>query len=109
MAEVWHPSRTATANYDRVRHPDGGYGALFSFALKSARRAPRFFDALQVSKGPSFGTRFTLACPYTLLAHYHELDWAAGCGVPSHLIRVSVGDEDPVALRDCFETALAGA
>lgn len=32
---------------------------------------------LQVAKGPGFGTNFTLACPYTLLAHYTELEWAA--------------------------------
>jgi cystathionine gamma-synthase len=29
-----------------------------------------FFDALDTHKGPSLGTNFTLACPYTLLAHY---------------------------------------
>ena len=29
-------------------------------------------------KGPSLGTNFTLACPYTILGHYLELDWAAG-------------------------------
>ena len=79
---------------------------MLSFALKSARKAPRVYDALKVSKGPSFGTRFTLACPYTLLAHYRELDWAECCGVPPHLIRVSVGEEDPKALRDIFEDAL---
>lgn len=106
VADVWHPSRTTTERYDRIRHPDGGYGALLSFALKSARKAPRVFDSLKISKGPSFGTRFTLACPYTLLAHYRELDWAEGCGVPPHLIRVSVGEEDPKALRDVFEDAL---
>ena len=109
VAEVWHPSRTSTECYEKVRHPDGGYGALLSFALKAPRRAPRVFDALRVSKGPSFGTRFTLACPYTLLAHYRELDWAEGCGVPSHLIRVSVGEEDPAELCGIFEEALRSA
>jgi len=48
-----------------------------------------------VNKGPSLGTNFTLVCPYTLLAHYCELDWAASFGVPGHLIRVSVGLEAP--------------
>jgi hypothetical protein len=28
------------------------------------------------------------------MAHYYELDWANQYGVPSHLIRVSVGFED---------------
>ncbi len=109
VSEVWHPSRTTTERYDQLKQRDGGYGALLSFALKSARRAPRVYDALEVSKGPSFGTRFTLACPYALLAHFHELDWAAGCGVPSHLIRVSVGDEDSEVLLQHFTDALRRA
>lgn len=106
VSEVWHPSRTTRESYEKLRHPDGGYGALFSFVLKTPRRASRVYDALRVSKGPSFGTRFTLACPYTLLAHYRELDWAEGCGVPSHLIRVSVGEEGPETLRQVFAEAL---
>jgi hypothetical protein len=31
--------------------------------------------------GPGFGTNFTLACPYTILAHYDDLAWAEECGV----------------------------
>lgn len=53
-----------------------------------------FFDHLNVRKGPSLGTCYTLACPYTVLAHYDELAWAAACGVSASLIRVSVGLED---------------
>jgi len=49
---------------------------------------------------------FTLACPYALLAHYAELDWAERCGVPRHLIRVSVGLEPPEELWERFERAL---
>lgn len=106
VADVWHPSRTTTASYERLRQADGGYGSLFSFALKSPRRAAKVYDALRVSKGPSFGTRFTLACPYVLLAHYRELEWAEACGVPAHLIRVSVGDEELADLRTVFAEAL---
>jgi len=47
-----------------------------------------------------------LACPYTQLAHYDELDWAADCGVPAHLLRVSVGLEDPNELWQRFAMAL---
>jgi cystathionine gamma-synthase len=41
-----------------------------------------------------------------LLAHYEELEWAASCGVPSHLIRVSAGLEDTADLIQRFESAL---
>jgi cystathionine gamma-synthase len=40
------------------------------------------------------------------LAHYDELGWAAECGVPSHLLRVSVGLEDPGELWKRFRDAL---
>ena len=68
-------------------------------------KAERFYDALEVSKGPSLGTNFTLACPYVLLAHYNELEWAEECGLPKHLLRVSVGLEDPENLWQRFEKA----
>lgn len=109
VAQVWHPSRVNTADYDKIKAPKGGYGPLLSFVLKNPKKAPKVFDALQVSKGPSFGTPFTLACPYTLLAHYPELDWAEACGVPPHLIRVSCGIEDTEALLGRFAAALESA
>jgi cystathionine gamma-synthase len=106
VAEVWHPSLTTREDYDKIRAPRGGYGPLLSFILKNPKKTPKVFDALQVSKGPSFGTPFTLACPYTMLAHYTELDWAEACGVPSHLIRVSCGAEETAGLLAHFGTAL---
>ena len=45
-------------------------------------------------------------CPYTLLAHYGELEWAESCGVPRDLIRISVGMEDAGDLIARFEEAL---
>jgi cystathionine gamma-synthase len=52
-----------------------GYGCLVSILLQNESFTPLFFDNMKVSKGPSLGTNFTLACPYTLLAHYQELPW----------------------------------
>lgn len=73
---------------------ESGYGCLFSIILREEFNTQAFFDALDVCKGPSLGTNFTLACPYTLLAHYTELPWAAEYGVSSRLVRVSVGLEE---------------
>ncbi len=106
---VWHPSLTQTANYDFVKRKGGGYGGLLSFTLNHPKKAPKVYDALKFSKGPSFGTFFTLVCPYTLLAHYHELNWTEDCGVPTNLLRVSVGTEDPDHIISVFEEALAPA
>ena len=83
-----------------------GYSSLMSIILREDVDEKVFFDALEVCKGPSLGTNFTIACPYTLLAHYLELDWAARFGVDRRLVRVSVGLEDLADLRDRFDRAL---
>lgn len=65
-----------------------------SIVLKNpAQTTPTFFDALNICKGPNLGTNFTLCCPYTLLAHYTELDFVEQFGVSRWLIRISVGTE----------------
>ena len=109
VARVWHPSITTRENYDAVRRKGGGYGGLLSFVLKNPKKTPKVYDALRLSKGPSFGTPFTLVCPYVMLAHYPELDWAEACGVPAHLLRASCGLEPIDSLKAVFDEALAHA
>ena len=107
VERVLHPKDCA--NFQALMRPNAGHGCLLSFEVKGDEgQARRVYDGLKVNKGPSLGTSFTLACPYTQLAHYQELDWAAACGVPSHLLRVSVGLEEPVELWERFEQALNG-
>lgn len=106
VAQVWHPSLTTREHYDAVKRRDGGYGGLLSFVLKNPKKTPKVYDALKLSKGPSFGTPFTLVCPYTMLAHYSEIEWAEGCGVPANLLRVSCGLEPAKTLISAFGEAL---
>lgn len=107
VQQVCYAERDGGVGYESIRRDGGGYGGLFSFVLKDAEKvSPGYFDRLKVSKGPSLGTNCTLACPYTLLAHYDELEWAESCGVSRFLIRVSAGLEpmsDLVGRFDCFE------
>lgn len=108
VSRLWHPSITTRALYDQARREVGGYGALFSMELHGGEKAAaNFYDALALSKGPSLGTNFSLVCPYTLLAHYRELDWAAERGVPANLLRLWVGLEEPDDLQERFESAFA--
>lgn len=106
VARVWHPSVTARERYDQVRAREGGYGGLLSFELAQPKKSAKVYDALELSKGPGFGTEFTLVCPYAQLAHYRELEWAEGCGVSPHLIRVSCGVEPVERLLAAFAKAL---
>jgi cystathionine gamma-synthase len=64
------------------------------------------FDHLAVCKGPNLGTYFTLCCPYTILAHYNELDAVEEYGVSRWLLRVSIGTEPVEELWLRFQTAL---
>ena len=83
-----------------------GYGGLMSILLEPHICQRTFYDVLPLSKGPSLGTNFTLICPYTLLAHYHELEFARTYNVSPNLIRIAVGLEDFHEVKGAFEHAL---
>jgi len=107
IERVWYPRWVNTEAYEAVRRPGGGWGALITCLPRQAEsRAARVYDALEVCKGPSLGTVFSLACPFTYLAHYCELEWARSCGVSPYLIRLSVGLEAPDDLWRRIERAL---
>ena len=107
VERVYYPKWEFSEAYEAVRRPSGGWGSLITFLPRQAEAsAPRIYDRLAFCKGPSLGTVFTLACPFTLLAHYTELDWAESCGVSRYLIRISAGLEDPEDLWQRMEDAL---
>ena len=83
-----------------------GYGGLMSILVGSHICQRTFYDTLPLSKGPSLGTNFTLICPYTLLAHYHELEFARKYNVSPNLIRIAVGLEPIDQIKNAFELAL---
>lgn len=101
---VYYPKQSAPY-YQSVKKPHGGYGGLMSMTLPPHMCQRTFYDALDVAKGPSLGTDFTLVCPYTLLAHYHELDFAVSYHVPPNLLRIAVGLEPLEVLQDKFSAA----
>lgn len=89
-----------------------GPGAVVSFALKDG--VEDFYDRLQMAKGPSFGTAYSLLSPYVWLAHYdlvkspHGKEVLARAGVPPDLMRLSVGTEPPAAIIAALKEALEG-
>ncbi|PGH16088.1 hypothetical protein AJ80_05303 [Polytolypa hystricis UAMH7299] len=107
---IYYPKYSETRPfYDKCKNENGGYGGLFSVTFHSSAAAVAFFDELNVMKGPSLGTNFTLSCPYTLLAHYGELEWANSLGVASDLVRISIGLEDSADLKSRIQHALDAA
>jgi len=115
IKQVFYPKYITPENYDHCRIKEtvdgkaGGYGGLFSLTFISIAASIAFFDALPCYKGPSLGTNFTLACPYTILAHFTELEWAAEFGIEEGLVRISVGMEETDVLLRSFELAFAAA
>ena len=81
------PIPSPMGHESKGRAPQLVVAGLISIILAEAWMAPVFYDALNVAKGPGFGTNFTLSCPYTILAHYGELEWAESCGVDASLVR----------------------
>ncbi|KAF8524265.1 pyridoxal phosphate-dependent transferase [Hysterangium stoloniferum] len=118
VKQVFYPKWVTRSNYDICRRPgpigldgmeEGNFGGLFSVTFTSQVAAEAFFDTLPCAKGPSLGTDFTLACPYTILAHYTEIPWATEYGVEEGLVRVSIGMESKALLLDWFQSSLAKA
>ncbi|PIA92811.1 Cystathionine gamma-synthase [Cercospora beticola] len=108
VEQVYYPKGSPSQPYyDRHRREGGGYGFLLSIVFDKPASAMAFYDALEVAKGPSLGTNFTLSCAYTLLAHARELEWAAKYGVIEYLVRISVGIEDSEDLLARVRKALA--
>jgi cystathionine gamma-synthase len=105
VSQVYYPKYITPELYKDVWTSEG-YGGLFSIVLKDEASAKLFYDRISCFKGPSLGTNFTLACPYTILAHYNELDWATEYGVVPYLVRVSVGLENIEELKEIFLGAL---
>ena len=61
VKEVYYPKYSPTrAFYDECRNTNGGYGGLLSVTFHTYLQAIAFFDRLEIAKGPSLGTNFTL-------------------------------------------------
>jgi len=107
----WAYTEPSHYHYNWIQHLASGPGSIISFSLK--RGLSDFYDRVQLVKSPSFGARFTMLCPFLYLAHYDLVSRPEGrkvlenSGVPPDLIRLSVGQEDPVWIIMRLAEALA--
>lgn len=111
-----HPAvrRVHSASYSKhieaIRKGEGSGCAVISIELNGDLEL--FYDAVRCMKGPSFGTRFTLLCPFMYLAHYDLVTseegraFLADVGIDPDLIRISVGTEPYEAIEAVFAEAL---
>ena len=72
---------------------------MVTFTLREAGALARVYDRLRLPKGPSFGMKTTLVCPFMYLAHYDLVTTEAGRarlvadGLDPDLLRLCVGTE----------------
>lgn len=96
-------------NYSKIQKGNGVPGLLSIVFDKSLAF---YYDKLQIAKGPSLGTEFTLAMPYVYLAHYEYLKSAEGLnqlselGINPNLLRISVGTEPIEDIIKAFQWIL---
>ncbi|KAJ5287762.1 Pyridoxal phosphate-dependent transferase major region subdomain 2 [Penicillium angulare] len=104
VERVYYPSLITKNHYDRIRRRDGGYGHLLSIVFRDNDTAIRFYDGVNIFKGPSFGMTFSILIAYAQLATKDKQPRQEELGVPSHLVRISIGMEDvDILLQTLFQ------
>jgi cystathionine gamma-synthase len=109
----WSLQDGSRDNYLALARAPDRIAPVISFEIDGAM-AP-FYDAVPIAKGPSFGMRTSLLCPFVYLAHYDLVSSADGlrmlarAGLSPELLRLSVGEELPEAIIEALEIGFAAA
>jgi cystathionine gamma-synthase len=89
-----HPD--SRENYGKIARAPDATGGMITFTLRVPMEP--FYDKLRLPKGPSFGMKTTLICPFMYLAHYDLVTTPAG------LAELAASKLDPDLLRLCCGT-----
>jgi cystathionine gamma-synthase len=92
----WALRDDSRANYQQVARRPDATGGMISFTLRGPMEP--FYDRLRLPKGPSFGMKTTLICPFMYLAHYDLVTTPAG------VAELAASKLDPDLMRLCCGT-----
>jgi cystathionine gamma-synthase len=112
VKKVFWAYQKGSGQFFKQRAGDGRPGCVVSFEVNGNFES--FYNQLQMLKSPSFGTEFSLCCPYVYLAHYKLLQSKEGldilnkAGISPQLCRLSVGLENPEDIIQTLQVALQG-
>jgi cystathionine gamma-synthase len=98
----WALQPGSRENYLRLARSPDATGGMITFTLKAPGGLEKFYDRLRLPKGPSFGMKSTLICPFMYLAHYDLVTTPAG------LAELAASRLDPDLLRLCIGTEPVG-
>jgi cystathionine gamma-synthase len=108
----WAYSPDSIANYEKISRRKNAPGGLIT--IEPTGPLQPFYDRLRMLKSPSFGTEWSMACPFLYLAHYDLVSsqegraFLLGHRINPDLVRVSVGTEPAERLIAVFREALEG-
>ena len=106
----WSLQPASRENYLKLARSPDAVGSMVSFVLDLP--LARFYDRLRLAKGPSFGMKTTLICPFIYLAHYdlvtseHGRATLAASGIHPELLRLSIGCEPAEEIIAALSEAL---
>ncbi len=89
----WALQPASRDNYRRIARAPDASGGMITFTLRGDLEP--FYNRLRLPKGPSFGMKTTLICPFMYLAHYDLVTTPAG------LAELAASKLDPDLLRLC--------
>ena len=111
VSRVYHALEgKSKKHYTQIARSQQSIGAIISIELN--KPIAEFYDRVPIVKGPSFGTQFTMMCPYMYLAHYDLVNQEQGRtflknnGIDPDLIRISCGREPFEEIQSAFEVGL---
>jgi cystathionine beta-lyase/cystathionine gamma-synthase len=93
----WSHHPASRVNYLKIARSPDALGSMVSFVVDMP--VADFYDRLRLAKGPSFGMKTTLICPFIYLAHYDLVTSPEGraklaaSGIDPDLLRLSIGCE----------------
>ncbi len=110
-ALYWSHHPASRENYLKIARDPAALGSMISFEV--AMPLAQFYDRLRLPKGPSFGMKTTLICPFIYLAHYDLVTSESGratlaaAGLSPELLRLSIGCEPAEDIIAALAEALA--
>jgi len=106
----WAYAEDSKENYIQLSTKQNAPGGLITIDLNGPMQPVH--DKLRLLKSPSFGTTWSMICPFMYLAHYDLVSTSQGKAflhdnnINPELLRISVGSEPIEPLMEVFDEAL---
>lgn len=110
---LWSEQAEHQDNYLKLARRPDRIGPMLSFEIDGP--VAGFFDATPLPKGPSFGMKTSLLCPFVHLAHYDLITSPNGraeltaAGLDPELLRFAVGAEPVAEIIEALEIGFHAA